>query len=909
MKKITNWIFTVALFFTANVLFAQSKITGTVIDSGLNTPLAGVNVKVKGATGGVATDAEGKFTLATPASSGQLVISLIGYDSKTIDFNGKEVGTIKLSPATNQLEEVIVKSGVVDIAKDRQTPVAVSTIKAAEIQQKLGNREFVEILKTTPSIYASTGSGGYGDSRITVRGFGQENIAVMVNGVPVNDMENGAVYWSNWSGLSQVASAVQVQRGLGSSRLAISSVGGTINVVTKSSQRAKGGLLSSITGNNGYRSFSGSYSTGKMKDGFSASVLLSYTDGDGYVNGTNFKSSNYFIALGQEINKKHNLEFTFTGAPQWHNQRSTSMTIDRYLKMSDNGNPNRSWNDDFGYRNGEEFNIVRNYYHKPVASLNWEYKINKTLSLNTIAYGSWGRGGGSTGRGKIGGKSYNANELRTANGFVDYDRIVSYNTGNPIFLNGSTTSLTKAPVAGYGNVVSESDGISMVSGINSHNWYGAISSLNYKKNNLSIDGGIDYRFYKGIHTRNINDLMGADFYKNTNDVNNTLFYTNDTTPATPSFNPFYNATKTTAVNRNYNVYANWLGLFTQAEYITNKYTAYLQGAISNQTYQREDLFNYKSTDTNPAQKSDVQKRMGGNIKAGFNYNLNKLHNVFINGGYYSRQPYLSFVFPGYRNIVDENVKNEKIVGVEIGYGFRSSKFNANLNLYRTDWKDRNFSKNDPNSTGNPGGYILCNNVHQLHTGIEADFTYKPFKTLTINGMGSIGDWKYVGDITASIYNNQSVLVSNSLPLYVDGAKVGNSAQTTASLGLTYEFLPRLKFAATYFYNEKLYGDSTSDITTFSTTTAKDKGALKLPSYNLFDAGLYYSINLGKDNKDSLLFNFNMNNVFNTYYILESSTNIFASDVPTVSTYKGIANTNKVWFGNGRTWNFGITYKF
>jgi hypothetical protein len=36
----------------------------------------------------------------------------------------------------------------------------------------------------------------------------------MINGVPVNDMENGAVYWSNWAGLSDVTSA-NVQRGLG----------------------------------------------------------------------------------------------------------------------------------------------------------------------------------------------------------------------------------------------------------------------------------------------------------------------------------------------------------------------------------------------------------------------------------------------------------------------------------------------------------------------------------------------------------------------------------------------------------------------------------------------------------------------------------------------------------------------
>ena len=60
----------------------------------------------------------------------------------------------------------------------------------------------------------------------------------MINGMPVNDMENGAVYWSNWAGLSDITSAMQVQRGLGASKLAIASVGGTINVVTNSSEKS-----------------------------------------------------------------------------------------------------------------------------------------------------------------------------------------------------------------------------------------------------------------------------------------------------------------------------------------------------------------------------------------------------------------------------------------------------------------------------------------------------------------------------------------------------------------------------------------------------------------------------------------------------------------------------------------------
>ncbi len=139
---------------------------------------------------------------------------------------------------SKDIDEVVI-TGVVDIAKDRKTPVAVSSVKSAQIIERLGNLELPEILNTTPSVYATKSGGGFGDGGITMRGFESRNIAVLVNGMPVNDMESGTVYFSNWTGLSDVTSTIQVQRGLGSSKLAIASVGGTMNFITRSADMKK----------------------------------------------------------------------------------------------------------------------------------------------------------------------------------------------------------------------------------------------------------------------------------------------------------------------------------------------------------------------------------------------------------------------------------------------------------------------------------------------------------------------------------------------------------------------------------------------------------------------------------------------------------------------------------------------
>ena len=193
----------------------------------------------------------GDFSIS--AESGDiLVISYVGYESAEISVDGASAGNIELSPTDNILSGVTV-FGTIDFAKDRETPVAASTLNAEQIVERVGNLELPQLLNSTPGIY-STMQGGFGDARVRLRGFQQENIAVLVNGMPVNDMENGRVYWSNWAGLSDVTSAMQVQRGLGSAKLPIPSVGGTINIVTKSTDLSEGGKIAFTAGNDGYLS-------------------------------------------------------------------------------------------------------------------------------------------------------------------------------------------------------------------------------------------------------------------------------------------------------------------------------------------------------------------------------------------------------------------------------------------------------------------------------------------------------------------------------------------------------------------------------------------------------------------------------------------------------------------------------
>jgi hypothetical protein len=536
-------------------------------------------------------------------------------------------------------------------------------------------------------------------------------------------------------------------------------------------------------------------------------------------------------------------------------------------------------------------------------------------------YGSWGRGGGSNGAGAIRGNRFFSDNLRLANGIINVDLINAWNSGKNVVIPGSTGTSTRTLVGGaYQNSSSTSNnttnGITKIASINSHNWYGGVVNLNTKlSERFTLDFGVDARTYRGIHYQNMVDLLGSTNYADNNDKNNPNRVLTGTYAARPNLNPLYSlGYQTDKINYNNDGLVNWYGAFTQLEYSADKLTAFFQGSVSNQGFRRDDYFLYLTP--NPLSSTDYKNLLGGNVKGGANYNINDNHNVFVNAGYYSKQPFFNAVYPNNQSLVNENLTNEKVLGLEAGYGFRSAVFNANVNVYHTTWKDRYQRSNDAD-VANPGGYYDFAGITQVHSGVEVDMNAKVGDKLKLNGMFSLGKWVYEGNITGRRFdvNNTNISGGTSTTYFVDGTRVGDVAQMTASLGAAYELAPRFNVDANYRLSDKLF----ASLDPTRQTSATNKGTLELPSYGLVDAGISYRLLLGTDKSKSLNFRLNINNVLDEVYIAESRSNIFATDFvsgtsgPTYNsagrTYNGVADANQVFFGFGRTWNFTMRYNF
>ncbi len=235
--------------------FSQNKFSGTITDNVTSQPVIGAKVTITSKDKAVykaKSDFDGKFEFKN-LSKGfyDLMITMVSFDTvrRVVNINKPVVDKAFSIGGSQELDEIRLISNLV--SDNQNVPVAITKISLQKITEELASRDLPMLLNGTAGVYATQTGGGDGDARINVRGFDQRNVGVMIDGVPVNDMENGAVYWSNWFGLDAITAQMQVQRGLGATKIAMPSIGGTINIITQGIGSKKGGTVKQeyVTGN------------------------------------------------------------------------------------------------------------------------------------------------------------------------------------------------------------------------------------------------------------------------------------------------------------------------------------------------------------------------------------------------------------------------------------------------------------------------------------------------------------------------------------------------------------------------------------------------------------------------------------------------------------------------------------
>ena len=901
------------LMMSVGIVFGQA-VTGFVGNG--EEPLVGANVTVEGTELGGVTDAEGKFVIETGTGTFDVTASYIGYVAQT---QSVVVGDIVGSVSFDLETDVVALTALEVLASraDETTPVAYTTVGKAEMEVRLGSQDLPMAMNMTPSVYATQQGGGAGDARINVRGFNQRNVAVMINGVPQNDMENGWVYWSNWDGVADASNSIQMQRGLSAVNLATPSIGGTMNIITDPAGHEKGGKVKQEVGEGGFLKSTINYNSGLINDKLAVSGTVVRKTGDGFIDGAWTDAWAYYLGSSYQMNDEHRFELYAIGAPQRHGQNLYKQNIATYSQelagsidgYDDSayvaGNKfeheagryfNQNWAPvDPSYKgqqywymygarttdryNANMLNERENFFHKPLVNLNHFYDMNEDMRLSSVLYWSGGSGGGTGTYGSV--KRLPAIEGNSwwASSPWTWD------------WNGEITENSANIDSAWSDSENRSTGI-LRNSINRQNTYGLISKLNYDvSDELEVQIGLDWRTAGIEHAREVRDLLGGDYYVDFADDNapdgkkvglgDIIAYHNETT-------------------------VDWFGTFLQGKYDTEKINLYGMGGISTIGYTYHDHF---------AVDADVVKAPSittFQVKGGGRFNLDDRMSAFANVGYVQKPPILDNVID-YDGNVSQNPDNEKFTSFEVGGEYGSELVAIKGSFYNTQWKDRNLTKSVTTGQGDSGDtdIIYLTGVNQNHSGFEVESKVALHEMVDLDVAVSIGNWYFdgdaKGDYTEMEYNDDNQIIGQTSTEYeyaLNELKVGDMPQTAYVGGLTLKPIDGLSVQGLYRWYDNHYADWSPDAREVDEDGADRAQVWKTPSYGKLDLHLAYKLPEVAGLDMTL-----------TGHLFNALDDVYIQDATDNSKYNGYgdkvhaAHNAEVFLGSPRHFNLGLTVNF
>lgn len=918
------FLFSILLTITFSVLAQKQTVSGIVKDSISGETIIGANIVLYGTTSGTSTDVNGNFSLSLAKGKYTLQVSFVGY---TTILREIEVKTAPLQLIFN-LQSSLVLEGVevvADYAKVRETPVAFTTLTPAKIEERLSGQDIPLLLNKTPGVYATSQGGGDGDARITIRGFNQRFVAVMLDGIPVNDMENGWVYWSNWFGLDAVTRDIQVQRGLGRSKLALPSVGGTMNIVTKGIENKRQLSIEQGVDGNGKLTTNVGYTSGRLKNGWAITGAAAFKKGDSWVEQTNVTA--FFVYL--KVDKmwgKHLTSITGFGAPQTHVERSYKRGIADYdtnyaksvgitseeipTTFSNQGIAYNSqwgyikrdadqWNSDYTARiidpnvSKEPLNGSTNRYFKPQYSIRDSWNVNDKFLITNILYLSTGSGGGDRPRLSLKPKAQVSNE-----DIINNPELFSNEDLGQINWQSIYNVNTKPTNSGFGIVYPINPAYSdklyfsnnyIAQATNNHKWFGLLSTFSYKLNKeFNLSGGVDLRSYTSEHYYQVIDLLGGDYVIDINDKRND--YDADSSLAMKHVGDkiyYYDSGR-----------IKWGGLFALLEYKIGKINTFINLTSSVSGFKEVDFFNKA--------ESEWKYIPGFTFKTGLNYNLDVHSNVFFNLGYLSKaRDFNSYYKPNSHIFLPDSItQNEIVKALELGYSYNSKVFTVNFNTYITNWENKptNAVKakyDDLNTYGNIPG------MDALHKGIELDFIYKITRKLDFQGLISLGDWRWDKKIeNLQMYYSDNNQPANKISFDATGIHVGDAAQTQLGASIRYEPIKGLYIEGGGTFFDRYYSEFSPEACVDGDGNPVE--SWRIPSYTLFDLHTGYRFKLEALDKLGFTIKLNVLNLLDEVYVSDAINNDSYLQVPY---YSFDARSASVYMGAGRQFSASLKIVF
>ncbi len=772
-------IFRFLLVLTMPLAMAQTSVKGTVIDRITSDKLPNVHVALEGTSQATQTDASGAFVLFQDIAIGDQIlrISKEGYVTRRFPIVVHEGNILDLGDITFD----------VDVTAEQQLNglISLSDTDLNGEDDDLGGFNISGLLSAGRDTYLSAAAFDWSATFFRPRGLDNANGKLLINGIEMNKQFNGRPQWGNWGGLNDAQRNREFTAGLSANEYAFGGLGGVTHITMRASQYRKGGRVSYAGANRSYEGrVMGSYSTGLLSSGWAFTLLASRRFGnEGYVEGTLYDANSIFASVERKFNEQHSLNLTAIYTPN-RRGRSTALTQEIFdLK-------GRQYNPFWGYLNGEIRNTRIREIEEPILMLNHTWDLSeKTTILTNIGY--------QTGTIKNSRIDANGTTLVESNGqqffaggarnpSPDYYQLLPsffLQDENPTATDFQNAFLAQEQLVNDGqfhwNALYEGNAALRAQGRNAlyilqndvieDTQLSATSIVNTAiTDHITLHGNVSYRRLRSENYAEIEDLLGATGYL---DIDNFTEAASEDASGVISTdnaqsdvrNPNRIVGEGDRYKYNYQIDANVVSAFAQAQFKYRKVDFYLGTTITQTSYQRNGLFengNFQNQEgaVGSFGPSEALNFSTGGVKAGLTYKITGRHIIDVNSGYYTNAPTIrnSFVNARQNNEVVEGLVPEQLQSVDVSYIFRSPVVKARLTGYHTVFEKGTdigfYFTEDLGGLGNDGNAFVqevLTNVGRRHMGVELGIEAQVLPTLKLKASASVGQYTFTN--TPNLY--------------------------------------------------------------------------------------------------------------------------------------------------------------
>ena len=673
------------------------------------------------------------------------------------------------------------------------------------------------LLQGSRDVFMSTAGFTFGAARFRIRGYDSENSTVLINGIQVNDPETGRAFYSTWGGLNDAMRNTVNTIGLAPSEVGFGGFGGTNNIIVRASQNRPDTRITYSAANRSYRHRTMfTHSTGMVDDTWAMTISGSRRWAqEGYVEGTFYDAYAYFFSAERKINQSNSFGFTVLGSPMRSGR--SGIAVQEAYDLTGNQYYNPNW----GFQDGKVRNSRVNNYHKPMMLLTHYGSYGKTEITTTAAY-SFGRGGNTALN------WYDAPDPRpdyyrylpsffAASDEYQFNRLTdlwqndaSYRQINwDHFYLANSKNLYNAPGSIEGNramyIVEERRN-------DNSQWTLNSTARHWLSDRIILTGGVNASMFKGFQFKEMNDLLGADWWIDVDqfaerDFADEDLYQNDLN------NPNRLVQEGERFGYDFTANINQLDAFAQSEVSLTKFDFFAAVSLSNTTFWRTGHMRNGRFPDNSYGNSEKHNFLNYGVKGGATYKITGRHYLDLNAGYQTRAPYFrdSYISSRVRDHVIDGLSSEKIFTTDASYIVRAPIIKSRLTVYYSDFMNQTWNRSYYHEGYRAFVNYIVTNVDTRNVGAELGVDINITPDLSINAVGAWGHYTYSSrpNVTIARDNNFELLAENRT-VYFKNYRVGGTPQAAASFGFRYNS-PKFWFIGSNLnYFGMIYIDATPD---------------------------------------------------------------------------------------------------